>query len=164
MAICTCSRNASIPQCIRRLDKHLSPTESKPTTPFKKTYMLPLAKFRVLRFNSQRRQRVPQATVQRVTTHQPTQRMKPNCVQRVAKQPPPCLLRPRHSNTTGAKEPTVFPNGTIIRKRFFIKGKFHKGEVILHDPVNQYYRIKYRVNGSEEVDQKQLHRHHKRTQ
>ena len=118
---------------------------------------------RVLQSNTQRGQRVLHANVQRVTTNQLTQQMKPAYVQRVENQHPARLLRPRQCNTTGTKSPTVFPNGTTVRKRF-ANGKFHKGVVILYDPVNQYYKIKYRDGASKDFDQQQLHHHHKRTQ
>ena len=57
---------------------------------------------------------------------------------------------------------TLFPNGTIIQKRF-ADGQFHEGEDISFDTVNQYYKINYRDGNSEEFDQQHLPCHLKRT-
>ena len=108
----------------------------------KKTTPLPLSTPRVLRFTSQRRQRVPPFTAQRVATPPATQ----NCHTKAM--PPPF---------------PVFPTGKIIQKRFADR-QFHEGEVISFDSINQYYKIKHREGGSEEFDQQQLRHHHKRTQ
>ena len=40
-------------------------------------------------------------------------------------------------NITGPQQPTMFPNGMIVRKNF-ANVKFHEGEVISYDTVNQY--------------------------
>ena len=86
---------------------------------------------------------MPTATVQRAANQPPT------TVQRVAQQSQARLLCSRHCNTTGPAQQTVFPNGTIVRKRF-ANVKFHDGKVISYNTVNQYYCIKYCNGDSEE--------------
>ena len=69
----------------------------------------------------------------------------------------------RTCNTPGIATLIVFKLGTIIRKGFAI-GQFHKGEVTAYDPVNHYYKIKYRDGNSEDFDHHQLQGQYKRKQ
>jgi hypothetical protein len=45
--------------------------------------------------------------------------------------------------------------GTKVRKKFN-DGKYYEGEVIRYDPINQYYKIKYRDGDQEDYDEKDM--------
>ena len=57
-------------------------------------------------------------------------------------------------------EPTVvYPIGTIIKKRF--GSEYHEGEIIAYDTKNQYYKVRYRDDDTEELDSDEIARYRK---
>ena len=66
---------------------------------------------------------------------------------------------PHEGPKTRSKTIKIFPNGTIIRKRFD-KGWF-EGQVTKHDPVTNYYQIKYTDGDAEEMTYSEVKQHRK---
>ena len=53
--------------------------------------------------------------------------------------------------------------GTIVRKKF-CDGKYYEGEVVKYDPINQWYRIKYRDGMIEDYNRVEMARYKKKKQ
>ena len=66
--------------------------------------------------------------------------------------------QPTNNNTrTTRSTPTaLYPLGTIIRRKCEIDNLFDEGEVMMYDPTNNLYRIKYRDSDIDDFNYEEL--------
>ena len=68
---------------------------------------------------------------------------------------------PINKRATRSTPTALYPLGTIICRKFEIDNIFHKGEVMMYDPTNNLYHIKYRDGDIDDFNYEEVTKYRK---
>ena len=97
-----------------------------------------------------------------ISSHIPTP--KPTAVKRIILTPPSATTPLPTKRSTRSAPTSLFPIGTIIRRRCENDNIFYEGEVTAYDSINKLYEIKYREGEIDDFTYEELRKYRKTTQ